>query len=223
MRTWTWGAVVVGALGALAGTWGASGEARAEGCGNIGETGVCQDPKTLVYCARGELKTMTCAADEICVPHEFYGGSSGCVATRYAGCGDITAAGQCVGDALLLYCDNNRVAERVCAQGWTCGLVADEDDEPYYDCVAELDIAGTQPAADDPTPPVESDVEDDDDHVEQDPTSYPEVIAGPTVERGGAPAAGEYSAGGGACAGGGSGLGGIIGLLALGLARRSRR
>jgi len=201
---------------------GGSGAARAEGCGNIAETGVCQDPKTLLYCARGELKTMTCAADEICVPHEFYGGSSGCVATRYAGCGDITEAGRCVGDSLLLYCDSNRVAERVCADGWTCGLVTGA--ESYYDCVSALDIAGAEPEAE-PTPPVESDVEDDDDHVEQEPvTTFPDAIAGPSVERGGAGAAGEYSAGGdGACAGGGSGMGLVLLALALVLSGWRRR
>lgn len=200
---------------------GSGGSARAEGCGNIRESGVCQDPKTLVYCARGELKTMTCAPDEICVPHEFYGGSSGCVATRYAGCGDITEAGRCVGGALLLYCDNNRVAERVCAEGWTCGLVDRGPGDPYFDCVAALDIAVDAPEAE-PTPPVESDVEDDDDQVEVEPTTYPDAIAGPSVERGGAPAAGEYSAGGdGACAGGGPGLG-LVGFAILGLMRVGR-
>jgi len=184
----------------------AGGDARAEDCGNIAETGICQDPKTLLYCARGELKTMACAEGEICVEHEFFGEEgSGCVATRYAGCGDITEAGVCLGDAHLLYCENNQVAEKLCGAGWTCGLVtgdAAEGTGDYYDCVASVGPSDVEPVEPDPSEPEGPAVEDDDDVVEEDPAGGTR-ITGPTVQSGGAPAAGELGAGGGACAGGG--------------------
>ncbi|MFO0745652.1 MAG: hypothetical protein U1F43_08260 [Myxococcota bacterium] len=201
-HAWVVGASVVTAL------VGWSVGARAEDCGNVSESGICQDPKTLVYCAKGELETMTCPEGEICVAHEFFDGGFGCVKTRYAGCGDITEAGRCVGDSLVLYCENDRVTERACDDGWTCGLVpADRAGQSdYYDCVPDAtgpsspsdsgEDAGSTPVSD----------TDESDATEPDPGFSTDTIAAPSIVRGGAGAASEYSAGGGAaCNGGGFG------------------
>lgn len=173
--------------------------ARAEQCGNVSEAGVCQDPKTLLYCQDGELETMVCGPDEICVPHDFFQGNSGCVHTRYTGCGDIPEAGICVGETLLRYCDNDVVQERTCDQGWSCGLVAGADgDAGYFDCVPQQGVGPASPEDGEGAevdPPEYLGAEDT---VELEPRYGNKDNAAPSVEKGGAAAVGE-TAGGGGC------------------------
>lgn len=219
----------------------AAGDARAADCGNVTEAGLCQDPKTLVYCAKGVLETLACPEDEICVDHhEFFDGGSGCVKPRYAGCGDITEVGRCVGDTVVLYCDGEQVTERTCDAGWRCGLVAAnrEGAPDYYDCVPDESTAPTESDAsagsdaDAGTPPASDDSDAgtaDPDGPATEPSFAPDALAAPTVERGGAGAMSEYSAGGGAaCMAGPDGAastGLVLGLAVLALAglRASRR
>lgn len=190
-------------------------QVRAEACGNVSEEGVCQDPRTLLYCRDGELKTMACATDEICVAHEFFQGSSGCVPTRYAGCGDITDAGVCVGD-FLIYCDNDQVAQVTCDQGWKCGLVSSDGGRDEYDCVSAQARAPDSAEDGEAAAPERIGAEDSAE-VELGGTTD---NAAPTVQRGGAAAAGDEAGGGAGCSGGGLAVG-LWGLGAL-LARRRR-
>lgn len=204
---------IFGALGAFV-VVVATASARAEECGNVSEDGLCQDPKTLLYCQDGELEQMDCGADEICVRHDFFGGSSGCVHTRYTGCGDITEAGTCVGDKLL-YCQSDKVQERTCDQGWTCGVVT-SDEGDYHDCVGQQGVSPSTPDDEGAEAPERIAAEDS---AELESLGGQKDNAAPTVQSGGAGAVGETAGGGAGCEVGG---GSVLAFALVGLLRRRR-
>lgn len=171
--------------------------AWASDCGNVTSAGTCLDSKTLVWCDAGALETMVCPAGEVCVAHEHFGGSFGCIATQYTQCGEITEAGQCAaGDRAVVWCETDRVRARMCDEGLACAWV---EDEGWFDCVAVRGGTAAGPAIpEEPEPPVEE--EPDVSAPSDDVTDASGPV--PEVEKGGAAPRGAYAGGGGgACSG----------------------
>ena len=226
-----WAVVMVGV-----GSVGFGSAARAEPCGNVTVTGMCFDSKTVLFCDGGELQTMTCAAGEICDLNTLFDGAAACVGTRYAGCGDVSENGQCVGNTLL-YCEGTRVKERTCADGTTCAWVPEEN---WYDCVgvpsastpatpdtsgerrtadatSESDAGGSNPsfaadtASEDTTPPAADDTQSAATEADSGPSIDEESNgSGPTVQKGGAAQASQYAVSGAGCGVGGAPATGIL-------------
>jgi len=205
-------------------------DARADECGNIGPAGFCRDSKTLVWCADGHLLEMVCPADEVCVADARFGpGGSGCLATQYTDCGQVTQAGQCAGgDRAVVWCDANRVKAHTCDAGTACAWVADEG---WFDCVpTRTNPTGQSGGPDDNTTSTNTDTGD---VVEPPHDAYsetPDAAGGgplPAIEKGGASGTGTIVSGGAGCTGAEAPATGalalaLVALLAL-LARRRER
>ena len=225
------------------GIGGLGSAAHAEPCGNVTATGMCLDSKTVVFCDHGSLTSMACADGEICDLNAAFDGAAACVGTRYAGCGDVSESGQCVGNTLL-YCESSRVKERVCAAGTTCAWIADEK---WFDCVGDPaarapendtqgadsdagtayadtaprddDASGGDTSAADDTAPTASDTASfATNAADSGPSTEDEAVnTTPTVQKGGAKSASDYVATGSGCGAGAASLdvGLALGLLAL--------
>jgi|GEM_PF-1684428 len=196
--------------------------ANAEECGSVGTEGICRDSKTLVWCDAGQLAEMICPEGEVCVADDRFGvGGSGCIATQYTDCGDITQAGECAGgDRAVVWCDADRVKARACEPGTACAWV---DEEGWYDCVATRMNATTGPQGpdDNTTDPVDTDPPDTTDG----PDDTGATAGGPLpeLEKGGANPVQTVASGGAGCAGGGQpGALWALALLALGFVARRR-
>ncbi len=185
-------------------------EAHADECGDVTEHGLCQDPKTVVFCHDGKLEMMRCPLGELCANDERFSGAASCIGAEHMGCGQVTELGLCVDDTLL-FCSEGRVEEVSCLEGSKCARIS-TDEGVAYDCVNEV---GTDE-------PVEADGEnvDESEPMTAGATASEDETPMPSVEKGGAGPASRYHAGGGAgCSGGPSGL---VSLALLAVSRRRR-
>jgi len=192
-------------------TFGSS--VHATTCGEVRAAGSCEGNTTLLYCQNDVLVRVECPSGELCVLDDaHFQGAAGCVAASLAGCGDVNESGACDAKDTLVFCDAREVKKRTCPVGTSCGWV---EEEGWFDCVSNH-LSRDQPFAQ--TPEAEPPTEPGPDGIPTEEPAQPATDSGaaqaPSVQAGGAPAAGEYQAAGSGC-GAGSGGANVAILLAL--------